>query len=80
MVFPLPVTMVDPSLSMTLPLHGRFQTQGTLFDLNEVIDLYRAAHSHPNRYASFDEPASSLHDRLLMQDVLSDLDEAIEHR
>ncbi|KAG0701481.1 hypothetical protein DFH29DRAFT_1069644 [Suillus ampliporus] len=66
--------------------HDRFGQQGPLSDLDEAIELYRAALAlrppgHSDRSTCLDNLAISLRARFEQQGALSDLDEAIElHR
>jgi len=67
--------------NLAISLQNRFNQQGVLSDLDEAIDLHRAALSlhppgHSCRFISLDNLASSLRDRFKHEGVLSDLDEA----
>ncbi|KAG1747661.1 CHAT domain-containing protein [Suillus lakei] len=64
-------------------LQERFQQQGTLSDLDEVIELRRAAlvlraTGHPDRDESLHNLAINLSQRFRRRGILSDLHEAIE--
>ncbi|KAG1726850.1 TPR-like protein [Suillus lakei] len=78
------VIIFDVSLSiLCISLHDRFEQQGVLSDIDEAIELHRAAlalHS-PNdsdRSWSLNDLATSLRERFKQQGALSDLDEAID--
>jgi len=67
--------------NLAISLRDRFEQRGVLSDLDEAIDLHRAALSlcppgHPDKSMSLNNLASSLHDRFKQRNVLSDLDEA----
>ncbi|OAX38917.1 hypothetical protein K503DRAFT_653679, partial [Rhizopogon vinicolor AM-OR11-026] len=65
-------------------LRGRFNQRGILSDLDEAIDLHRAALAlrppgHSNRSQSLNNLAISLRGRFKQRGVVSDLDEAFSH-
>jgi len=64
-----------------MSLRDRFEQRGVLSDLDEAIDLHRAAlslrpHGNSDRSISLNNLAISLQDKFKQQGVLSDLDEA----
>jgi len=67
--------------NLAISLRVRFEQQGVLSDLDEAIDLLRAAlalcpSGHSDRSMSLNNLANSLRDRFKQRGVLSDLDEA----
>jgi len=69
--------------NLAVSLSDRFNQRGVLSDLDEAIDLKRAALAlrppgHSDRSTSLNNLAVSLSDRFNQQGVLSDLDEAID--
>jgi len=69
--------------NLATSLSDRFNQQGVLSDLDEAIDLERAAFAlcspgHCDQSMYFNNLAASLNDRFKQRGVLSDLDEAID--
>ncbi|OAX34562.1 hypothetical protein K503DRAFT_832993 [Rhizopogon vinicolor AM-OR11-026] len=77
------VIIIDPPLNnLALSLQDKFQQWGILSDLEEVIEIHRAALAlrplgHSNQFISLNNLASSLQAKFQQWSVLSDLDEAI---
>ncbi|KAG1744905.1 uncharacterized protein EDB91DRAFT_1080445 [Suillus paluster] len=81
------IILIDQHLNnLAVSLRDRFKQHGVLSDLDEAIELHRAALAlrppgHPSRSSSLNNLASNLRARFEQRRVLFDLDEAIElHR